>query len=511
VAQPVTAAAPVPLSPCADSDHGPQTLTSLTVSPSVLDVRRHGGRLQVAATIVDTGGPGPARGAASIDVRIVDFPESPFGLGATTLRASADGTFRGVIPVPRGIRPGVYQRLRVEVHPASADRYFHDRFTEVNPDVYESFDLAAAGLQPAVRILSHRDRRAPRITSLTVSRTSVDVRRHVARLRATVRVHDAGSGVDNATVTVGGVTEIRLVRRGHGRWVGSAMIRRFESAGQQHLSVDAEDRVGRSAELGPGQLRRRGWPSTVRMRGGIDTVKPIFRILRRPAPVMDLRSGDGQAVTLIRAVDRGSGVQFVGLGIFDGEVEPQPGMLVSGDRHNGVWRVVVPLPRCETHAARWTDTLSVRDRAFNEVVRKVRYRVVNTDVVPPAFADLVGTVRPAGPVTVQFSEPVTGISDLSAPIRPNANNPLRSRRPALGTPEPGTWTCLTASGAALDCATGAYRLARWVPATALQQGGYVVDINPDHNLDVTDLAGNPFNGSLVFSQTNFSVSTSPPI
>jgi hypothetical protein len=504
----VALVAAVPLSPCADSDHGPQTLTSLTLSPSVLDVRRHAGRLNVAATIVDTGGPGPARGAASIDVRIANFSESPPGLGEATLLPADDGTFRGVIQVPRGVQPRTYKRLFVEVTPAGGDHYFHDRYNEINPDLYAPPDLVAAGLHPQVTIVSHPDRRGPRITNLKLSRTTVDTRGHRVRVRVEMRVHDAGSGVASANVSIGDIADVALVRGTRGRWTGAATVGRYAAAGAQDLFVDAADRAGNSVDLEPQQLARRSWPSTVHVQSRTDTTRPIFRIIRGPGPVIDVRLHDGQAVTLIRAIDRGAGVRFVGLGSFDTDDPLQPGRLVSGTRHNGIWRVVVPLPHCATSAMRWTDILSAHDGALNEVVREVHYRVINTDVVQPDIGLGIADVAPSGPVTVRFSELVTGISDAAAPIRPTLPTRLHSARQLLGPPVPGTWACRTPAGAPTDCATGAYRDAAWTPAVPMAEGRYVLDLNPDHVLDVTDLAGNPFEGNEVFSNTGFDVSTS---
>jgi hypothetical protein len=238
----------------------------------------------------------------------------------------------------------------------------------------------------------------------------------------------------------------------------------------------------------------------VRVRARIDTTKPVFRIIRAPEPVIDVRDGDKRAVTLIRAIDAESGVAFVGLGSFDSDDPLLPGRLVSGTRHNGLWRVEVPLPQCGTPAWEWADVLSAHDRSWNgnEVVREVHYRVINTDVIPPTIRN----VRSGETVKVEFSERVTGLTNASAPIRAVLSSP-RHRR-ALGAPLEGTWTCRTKSGTAVDCPTGAFRLAAWRPTTPLDPAqAYIVDVNPEHVLDITDLAGNPFDGRTAYSDTTF--------
>jgi len=80
---------------------------------------------------------------------------------------------------------------------------------------------------------------------------------------------------------------------------------------------------------------------------------------------------------------------------------------------------------------------------------------------------------------------------------------------ALGSLVPGTWTCLSPTRAPVDCPTDTYRVARWTPQAPMAGGSYVLDINPAHVPDVTDLAGSPFDGNLEFRNNDFEVTTSP--
>jgi len=85
--------------------------------------------------------------------------------------------------------------------------------------------------------------------------------------------------------------------------------------------------------------------------------------------------------------------------------------------------------------------------------------------------------------TSQFDgEPMNGISNASMPVH---------RKPG-DQPVTGSWTCATLGGSPTDCVTGSVRTATFAPETALGDGeSYSVQVNPEGNLDVTDLAGNP--------------------
>ena len=98
-------------------------------------------------------------------------------------------------------------------------------------------------------------------------------------------------------------------------------------------------------------------------------------------------------------------------------------------------------------------------------------------------------VPPGGPAVLTFGEAVTGITANSIPIRPFDPDSPPVTEPVA--PIPGTWTCRDAAGTTVDCTTGAVRTATWTPAALLVPGVYVADLNPEHTLDVTDLAGNP--------------------
>ena len=67
---------------------------------------------------------------------------------------------------------------------------------------------------------------------------------------------------------------------------------------------------------------------------------------------------------------------------------------------------------------------------------------------------------------------------------------------------PGTWACRDAANSPTDCQTGKVRVARFLPTDALAaRREYTMTLNLEFSLDVTDLAGNPFQGDDAFFST----------
>lgn len=57
----------------------------------------------------------------------------------------------------------------------------------------------------------------------------------------------------------------------------------------------------------------------------------------------------------------------------------------------------------------------------------------------------------------------------------------------------GTWACKTVGGVTTSCATGQVRTASFTPTSSFTAStNHYIELNPEHQLGVTDLAGNPF-------------------
>ena len=106
------------------------------------------------------------------------------------------------------------------------------------------------------------------------------------------------------------------------------------------------------------------------------------------------------------------------------------------------------------------------------------------------------SVTPTGNIKLLFNENVNGISGTSATLR-------ESSFPTPGPVLAGTWTCQTGANVATNCATGQVRKATFNPTANLENfTSYEMELNPEHQLAVTDLAGNPFRRTKVYLFTS---------
>jgi hypothetical protein len=125
------------------------------------------------------------------------------------------------------------------------------------------------------------------------------------------------------------------------------------------------------------------------------------------------------------------------------------------------------------------------DRAGNlrAVSRPAAVTVQAGDTTPPDAA--VGFATQTAAVRLLFDEEVVGISPDSAQLRTDDGRPVA-----------GDWRCLDRSGAVVDCWLGPLIVAELVTPTPLPRGSYLPTVNPEFNLDVRDLAGNPMRSGL---------------
>lgn len=148
----------------------------------------------------------------------------------------------------------------------------------------------------------------------------------------------------------------------------------------------------------------------------------------------------------------------------------------------------MPLRRCLGVAGTWTADVRSYDRAGHNRRQRgpagLSFTMRSTDHQGPYLRVVDTEIGPGQPVTLEFTEDVVGVSASSVLVRP--------RTYPTADPLPGTWSCTAATGAATGCATGPVRRAAFTPTVPLGPGEYEIELNPEHVLDVTDLAGNPF-------------------
>lgn len=266
----------------------------------------------------------------------------------------------------------------------------------------------------------------------------------------------------------------------------------WAAPGAYRLKADITDNRLRFRRYSDDDLAAAGHPSRLHVRSRLDDARPRLTDVRvTPFPV-DVRAVTKQVTVSIRATDTGSGVR--GLSLRYG-APPETSFTsmrrVIGTRRDGRWQATFDLNPCA--AGTWTLGFRARDgvglRRDGYSGDAFRVLAAGDNVRPtPVVNDFIAPR--AGPLTVVFSEDVTGISTTSAVVRSEGY----ARFHAQPTPAPptGTWTCQATDGSGTPCATGWVRTATFTLAAPLKPNtNYRLELNPEHVLDVVDRYGNP--------------------
>jgi hypothetical protein len=230
--------------------------------------------------------------------------------------------------------------------------------------------------------------------------------------------------------------------------------------------------------------------------GPDDTSDPELRGFALAPGIVDVRHEPGSVAARMRIRDTVSGVAEARLVLrhaYRGFETSVPLRLTAGTRWRGTWEGVVPLDTCEVKAGEWRTRVVVTDRSGNERTYRESdlaaagwsnaFTVLTNDNRPP---EAVFSRTDPGSVTVHFDEVVSGVSTESVIAYFTADY-LDDVLP--GPPRPGRWTCQTEAQAETDCLTGNVRYATFDSTD--DRWGNAIQINPNHQLGVTDRAGNP--------------------
>jgi hypothetical protein len=232
---------------------------------------------------------------------------------------------------------------------------------------------------------------------------------------------------------------------------------------------------------------------------GTDTVRPEVRSFEASARSVDVRTADAAVSFNVRATDVGSGVQRVVVSSESQEEFWLDLTRTSGTARDGIWTGTLNVRHCRTATATWRLAVTVYDDhgdpwddgvvydAAELAARgwQHRLRVTGGDIERP-WAFVRSPVRASGPVRLTFTEPVQGIDTATASLhRIRADG-------SLGKPRAGTWRCFDGAGARTSCRSGSVEEARFRPDSPLRAGTrYGLAVHPEHQLGITDLAGNP--------------------
>lgn len=488
----VTASA-APLNRCVSDDSGLPVVQQVVVSPSSVDVTEASQQVTLSMEVADTGGPGEASG---VDVVRASFDR--FG-GSLRLEKGEGNWWSATFTVPRYAPDGVWRLSNGLVKDAAGNSIPNEELLTAMDSGEPPFD------QATLDVTSSPDRLPPTVTGVEITPDRVNTERRAKLVGFTLTATDAESGVDRVTVLAqrGRYAEsVELAREGD-IFSGRMRIPTWRGTGTWNVQVLADDRIGNRSTYKKSALEAVG-ESSFEVVSRKDAAQPAFRSIALDPARVDIRQRAKTVRFTVRAADRRSGVSAVRVGLLRaGPVEDDPDENViyaqlertGGTAKRGTWTGKIRLVPCTFIHSRTRVYVDVQDRAQNEepeIPTVLRVRAL--DLFTPKATIERSIVGASGPITVSFNEPVNGI---------NADSP--SVRTSGGTLA-GSWRCFTGSGERTSCATGRVREASWTPDAPLATpGSYAIELNPEGNLDVTDLNGNPFRRVVCSASTQIEV------
>ncbi len=493
-----------PVNDCHSTDNGDPTLTSISLSPDVVDVSAGPARIDITATASDTGGPGPASGVRSVSV---EMPEAPGGdVGFRDIRLSRDGssgTWTGSMDIPQGSQAG---RLRI------SQAFVHDQARQLQWYGPEDVPLSSVPGVHVVTVKSLTDPTPPKLTAFRFTPGSVNTTRRARRVLVTARAHDPQSGVATVSAVFTGphgghatFADLRPVPGTTDRYRGHVRFSRFLPSGRWRVAgVVLVNGAGRFAGIPYSRLGRLGFKRTLEVVSRLDRRAPALRNLHRTPAVLDVRVSDQLLTVTARLKDVGAGIRWADA-TFDasGHTPRIPLHLVAGTRHHGTWRGQVSVSRCHSTAGAWKMVVSATDRRGNysfwnarRLIRRGLPATVQVKAMPAATPPRVRVasyfIHPSGRIKLVFARAVNDIDTASAPV-----HRLSGDFTPVGTPAAGAWTCRDRTAAVTSCATGRVRTAAFRPDSPFApDGDYEVELNPEHTLQITDFRGNPYDRNI---------------
>ena len=478
-------AATIPKPPAVCNPPGPvgghPVMTSFARTPGSIDVTHTAGHLTFTVHAKDS-----TRPITDVDV----YVSSPtigstqrWSIGTLKLVAGTgkNGTWRGRADIPRWTNPGTWKVTEVDLGDSGGG------YTSYNP--YGHGDRPWSSAWPKSFVVAAKaDRTAPTVTSVKLSKTTLDTRTGAAKLRLTVHAKDAASGVlshidASATVRAGSqaFSAGGVLKRVHGdshngTYVGSITIPRFVGAGTHgwRLGLDLADHSDNDRSLQWWNLRKAHQPYSFRVTSKTDASKPTLTGLVVSPAAIDARTADKKIHVTMQGSDTGSGVsgEWVSFTSPSGYVTATSfeGEQTTPDAHGRLVAEAV-VPQCSEPGV-WRLEVGIIDKAGNftdytwrqlkALGLPYKISVHALDVQEPA-GHVQSTVPHAGPITVTFSEPT---------LWKGSTVPITVYDTTSYEAVDGTWVCTTTGGATVGCnANGANVVkAEFTPNAAFVSG-----------------------------------------
>jgi len=492
-----TAGAAEPVNGCHSKDNGDPRLKGLTRTPASVDVRTGAKTVKFTAKVSDTGGPGAASGVGSVWLYASSDTSSttnPGRTGFVQLKRNSTGAWVGNLSVPRWTADGQWNVDYLYV----GDKVGNYRY-------YVQTDLASLGYANAFTVTSKPDYTKPAMASFAFSPSKVDTRSSARKVTFTAKLNDTQSKVSSAYVFAqepgtshSGWAFLKKVKGTTNTFRGAMTVPRWQTNGTwQVTSVSIYDNIGNWREYTNSDLKAKGFKRSFGVVSGSDTAKPTLASFARTPATLDVRQKNKTVSITVRAKDKAAGVSFVSANFTSANAGFSATTYlkrVSGTAKNGVWKGKATVYKCFSEKGVWKADVWVYDAAGNS--REYTAGALSTkgwpskitvnardNVAPTVTAP--DTVAPTDDITLSFSESVNGISTESAPMN-------RYAYPTLGAQVDGQWTCQNGAGDPTNCLTGQVRKATFAPDAPLDDfQQYVIQVNPEGSLGLTNQAGNP--------------------
>ncbi|HET6560776.1 MAG TPA: Ig-like domain-containing protein [Marmoricola sp.] len=491
--------APAGVNGCHSTDNGDPRLVEFRYSPGRVDVVDASARVRFRVRASDTGGPGPSSGVGAVSVYFGAGPGDEGGTEIHDLVETSHGWWTGAVTVPRRAPHERWQIEGLDLRDRAGNREHVGR-AELQ---------GLTGRRLSVAITTAPDRTPSRLVAFSVTPDTVDTTRAVQFVVFTARMVDRQSDIGEVVVDGTGDTSwlspetgtISLTMVPGTRHLFSARVPVRRWLGMREwrtTAVGAWNSADQLVVYRRRQLADLGFDGDFSVVSGRDTTRPEVRSFDVSARAVDTRTEDAELSFTVHATDVGAGVRRV---VASGSQEEFWIELTrtSGTARDGVWSGTLPVQHCRTSSATWRLMLIVEDgqgdRSADGVVYdsadlaargwQDRVRVTGGDIERPQVA-VAPRVRPGGPIRIAFDEPVQGIETVTASL-----HHLRGDG-SLGRVRAGTWRCRDGIGLRTNCRSGSVEQARFRPDDLLRVNArYGLALNPEHQLGITDLAGNP--------------------
>lgn len=330
-------------------------LKTLKVSPTKVNVKSGERTVVVSGTTS-----GPALGRVSVTADPVGKGNNRYGDTTKT----KGNTFKVKISVPKGASKGQHN---LEVFMTSKDDSYGWQSAE---------QLKARRLPYSFNAISRPDHKAPKVSSVKLSKKSVITTKKSAKITVTAKASDkGGSGLDYVYAEIGNKsfrTYVALTKK-KGKITGTAIIPKW--AGKKKatvIEVSARDKAGNSTTYGSSRGAKkltRSLKPTLKVKSKTDTKAPVVKSASATPSAGKVGDRRWKMKFAVKAADSQSGVGWVSVKLVPRGSDPYsyPSNWTYLKSKKGTWSGTTVIS-CYTRGGTYDIQVTVADRSGREKV-----------------------------------------------------------------------------------------------------------------------------------------------